>query len=214
MATVVTLGGETAKRADPAHPIQETMRARWSPYGFADRSLSLRDLHCLLEAARWSPSSYNEQPWRFVVARREEGEPFERLLSCLVEFNRGWARHASALALGIVARNFAGRDRENPAAEHDLGLATAHLMLEGAARGIATHAMIGIEPARAREAFSIPAGFDPLTAIALGYVGVPTVADDYPEKLRERDRAPRERKALAEFVHGAAWGRPAPCLED
>ena len=89
--------GAANKRAKPAHPIQETMQTRWSPYGFADRSLPAQELRCLFEAARWSPSSYNEQPWRFIVARREEGEPFERLLGCLVEFNQSWARHASAL---------------------------------------------------------------------------------------------------------------------
>lgn len=203
--------GETTKRARPAYAIQETMQTRWSPYGFAERSLPARELRSLLEAARWSPSSYNQQPWRFVVARREEGEPFERLLSCLVEFNRGWARHASALALGIVARSFEGRGAGNPAAEHDLGLATAHLMLEGAARGIATHGMIGIDAARARDAFAVPEGFDPLTAIALGYAGEPR---DYPQKLRDRDRAPRDRKALAEFVFGAEWGCAASCLDD
>jgi nitroreductase len=214
VARVATVGGDAAKRAEPAHAIQETMRARWSPYGFVDRSLPVDELRCVLEAARWSASSYNEQPWRFTVARREEGEPFERLVSCLVEANRGWAQHASALALGIVVRNFSGRDEINPAAEHDLGLATAHLMLEGSARGIATHAMIGIDAARARRVFSIPQGFDPLTAIAFGYAGPPRTLRDYPDKLRERDCAPRERKALAEFVYGVEWGRAARCLVD
>lgn len=199
------------KRANPTHAILDTICRRFSPYGFADRSLPVPELCSLLEAARWSPSSFNEQPWRLIATRREDGEPFERLLGCLVDFNRGWARYASALILGVVARNFEGRDSSNPAAEHDLGLATAHLMLEATARGVATHAMIGIDAARCRKAFSIPAGFDPLTAIALGYAGEPA---EYPEKLRARDLAPRERKALPELVFGAEWGRAAPCLDD
>ena len=205
------LGGNTAKRAKPGSPIQDTIQARWSPYGFSPQTLPASELRAVFEAARWSPSSYNEQPWRFIAARREDGELFDRLLGCLVEFNRGWAQHASALALGIVVRDFANRDARNPAAEHDLGLATAHLMLEAAARGLATHGMIGIDPARAREAFSIPDGFDPLTAIALGYVGEPP---GFPDKLRDRDAAPRERKALAEFVFGDEWGTSARCFEE
>ncbi len=201
------------KRARLAHPIETgaLVGARWSPYGFDPRPLPAAELRSLLEAARWSPSSYNEQPWRLVAARREDGEPFERLLGCLVEFNQSWARHASALVLGVVVRRFAGRDADNPAAEHDLGLATAHLMLEATARGLSTHAMIGIDAGRARAAFAIPDGFDPLTAIAIGYAGTP---GDQPDKLRDRDAAPRDRKPLAEFVFGGEWGRPAPCLED
>ncbi len=200
------------KRARPGHPIEieALVSARWSPYGFDARPLPADELRSLLEAARWAPSSYNEQPWRLVAVRREDGEPFERLLGCLVEFNQSWAQHASALVLGVVARRFEGRDARNPAAEHDLGLATAHLMLEGTARGIFTHAMIGIDAGRAREAFSIPDGFDPITAIAVGYAGAPP---DQPDKLRERDAAPRDRKPLTEFVFGGDWGRPAPCLD-
>ena len=211
MSATTPSTADAHKRARTDHPIQDAMQRRWSPYGFAPRSLPVAELRALLEAARWSASSYNEQPWRFVVARREEGEAFEALLSCLVEFNQSWARHASALALGVVARNFEGRDRRNPAAEHDLGLATGNLMVEASARGIAVHAMIGIEPERARERLAIPEGFDPLTAIAIGYAGEPP---DFPDKLRERDASPRERKALSETVFGPHWGRPAPCLED
>ena len=157
-------GPDQSKRATTGHPVQDAIAQRWSPYGFAPRELPAAELRSLLEAARWSASSYNEQPWRFLVARREEGEAFERLVSCLVEFNQSWARHASALLLGVVARDFEGRDKRNPAAEHDLGLATGNLMTEATTRGIAVHAMIGIEADVARERCAIPPGFDPLTA--------------------------------------------------
>ncbi len=113
--------------------------------------------------------------------------------------------------IGVVARRFAERDSQNPAAEHDLGLATAHLMLEASARGIATHAMIGIDAAATRVAFGVPEGFDPLTAIAIGYAGDPP---DFPDKLRERDAAPRERLPLSAFVFGDAFGTPSPLLGD
>lgn len=186
------------------------MRTRWSPYGFVPRALPLADLQGLLEAARWSPSSYNEQPWRLLVARRDEAH-WTRALTCLVEFNRSWARHASVLVIGVVARRFADRDAPNPAAEHDLGLATAHMMLEASARGIASHAMIGIDADHTREVFAVPQGFDPLTAIAFGFAGSPP---DFPDKLRDRDAAPRQRHALSDFVYGERFGSASSCVDD
>ncbi len=197
------------KRARAARPIHEVLAARWSPYGFADRGVPGSTLHTLFEAARWSASSFNEQPWFFVVARREEGEAFGRVLGCLIEFNQSWARFAPALAICGVRQRFERNDKPNPAAEHDLGLATASLMFEATAHGLRVHAMIGIEKEVARERLAIPEGWDPLTAVAIGYPGLPA---ELAEKLRERDRAPRERKSLAEFVHGGRFGAAADFL--
>ena len=83
------------------YPVHDLIAARWSPYSFADRSIGDEDLRSLLEAARWAASSYNEQPWRYIIAKREDAHEFERLLSCLVEANQVWAKSASALALGM-----------------------------------------------------------------------------------------------------------------
>ena len=197
------------KHAATDHPVHDVIAARFSPYGFAERPVADTDLRSLFEAARWAPSSFNEQPWHFLVARREETRAFERLASCLIDFNRSWAATSSALVLTAVRRNFAANGAPNPAAVHDLGLATAGLMFEAVARGLRVHAMIGIHPERTRQRCDIPDGFDPLTALALGYPGTPATL---PEKLRERDRSPRRRRPLGEFVYGAAWGRAAPFL--
>jgi nitroreductase len=188
------------------HPVHSLIVERFSPYVFADRSVSEEDLACLFEAARWAPSSYNEQPWRYVVARREEAEEFARLLSCLVEANQAWARFASALAIGICIKTFARNGKPNRAAEHDLGLAAGNLCLEATARGIRVHQMIGILPDRAREQFALPPEAEALTALAIGHAGENAAA---PDALRERDRAPRQRKPLAEFVFSGRWGTAA-----
>jgi nitroreductase len=122
------------KHATPDHPIHELLSRRWSPYAFADRDVSAEDLRAIFEAARWAASSYNEQPWSFVVATRHEPDAFQRVLSCLVEGNQAWARHAPVLALGVARDTFSRNDRPNAAARHDLGLATGNLLTEATAR--------------------------------------------------------------------------------
>ncbi len=188
------------------HPIHELLAARWSPYAFADRPVSADDLRSVFEAARWAASSYNEQPWTYIVATRNDPAEFERLLACLVEGNRGWAKDAPVLALGVVSLRFARNGRENGAAVHDLGLASANLTVEAAARGLVVHQMIGILPDQARETYGIPDGHTAWTGLAIGYAGD---AARLPEGLRERDLAPRTRKKLAEFVFTGRWGRAA-----
>ena len=109
------------KRAKPDRPVHEVIAKRWSPYAFANRDVSDEDLFSLFEAARWAPSSYNEQPWSYIVATRAQRSEFERLLSCLVEGNQLWAKAASILALGVATSNFKRNDKPNKAAIHDLG---------------------------------------------------------------------------------------------
>src|ERR1700693_2639642 len=143
------------------YPVHELIASRWSPYSFANRSVSDDDLRSLFEAARWAPSSYNEQPWSYMVAKKEDADEFGRLLSCLVEANQVWAKAASVLALGISRLNFARNNNPNRAAIHDLGLAAANLVLEATSRGLAVHQMIGILPDKARELYSVPGGQRP-----------------------------------------------------
>ena len=194
------------KQATPNHPVHELITQRWSPYAFADRAVSDDDLRALVEAARWAASSYNEQPWRYIVATKANPAAFDALLSCLVEANREWAKAAPVLALGCISPNFVHNGKPNAAAEHDLGLASATLTFEATARGLFVHQMIGILPDRAREVYRIPDAFRPLTALAVGYAAAP---DTLPEKLRGRDLAPRTRRPLPEFVFGGEWGAPS-----
>jgi nitroreductase len=185
------------------YPVHELIASRWSPYSFANRSVSDDDLRSLFEAARWASSSYNEQPWSYLVAKKEDADEFGRLLSCLVEANQVWAKAASVLALGISRLNSARNNDPNRAAIHDLGLAAANLVLEATSRGLAVHQMIGILPDKVRELYSVPEGHEPMTALAIGYAGDPV---DLPEQLRPRDSARRPRKPLKEFIFGGKWG--------
>ena len=196
------------KTATPDHRIHELVARRWSPYAFSQRPVSDGDLKSLFEAARWAASSYNEQPWRYIVATQANAAEFERLLSCLVEGNQAWAKAAPVLALGCTNLRFALNGKPNAAAVHDLGLASATLTLEATSRGLHVHQMIGIVPDKARALYRIPEDVQPLTALAIGYAADP---DALPEKYRDRDLAPRQRKKLTEFVFSGQWG--AACEE-
>ena len=188
------------------YPIHELIAKRWSPYCFDDRSVTDEDLRSLFEAARWAPSSFNEQPWSYVVAKKENHEEFTRLLSCLVEVNQVWAKAAAALALGITSLNFARNGKPNRAAIHDLGLSNGNLVLEATARGLSVHQMAGIFPDKAREIYEVPEGYEPMVAIAVGYAGE---RKDLPQELAQRDTARRPRKPLKELIFSGKWGTTA-----
>jgi nitroreductase len=196
-------------RAATDYPVQDVIAARWSPYAFADRPVKREDLLSLFEAARWAASSYNEQPWSYLVAIKDDPAEFEKLLSCLVEGNQAWAKAAPVLAVGCTSLNFTKNGQPNAAAVHDLGLASANLVLEAAARGLAVHQMIGIVPARVRALYRVPEGVQPLTGLAIGYAGDPGTL---PEALRSRDAARRPRKPIKAFVFGGEWGTISPVV--
>ena len=191
------------KRAATEHPIQELLATRWSPYAFDSRPVSKADVRSLFEAVRWAASSYNEQPWRYLVATQDDPEEFTKLLSCLIEANQVWAKAAPLLAVSVASLNFQLNGKPNKAAIHDLGLAAGSLTLEATARGLAVHQMIGILPERVRELYGIPEGYEAVTALAIGYVGDPHRLS---EKLSARDLAPRTRKPLRELVFSGRWG--------
>jgi len=197
------------KKAVTDHPIQQVLAERWSPYGFEDRPVSEADLRSLFEAARWAASSYNEQPWSYLVATRENSPEFGRLLSCLVEANQAWAKAAPVLVLGVVSLRFAKNHQDNRAAVHDLGLATGNLVVEATTLGLSVHQMIGILPDKAREIYQIPEHFEAWTAMAIGYKADPA---KLPDALKERDLAPRQRKPLSEFVFTGQWGQPSSLM--
>ena len=186
------------KHAQTDYPINELLAQRFSPYAFdPQRAVAADDLRSLFEAARWTMSSYNAQPWRYIVGIKGEGDNWEKIHQCLVEGNQPWAANAPVLALGLVKTHFDRNDKFNKAAEHDLGAASAMLTVEATARGIAVHQMIGIESDKVLEIFAPGEGIEPLTALAIGYVGEPGVM---PASYAERDESPRQRLAQGEFL--------------
>ena len=174
------------------HDILPALQARWSPYAIdPGRDVAEGDLRAMFEAARWAMSSYNEQPWRYIVGVRGRSEETrEKVLSTVVEGNTPWARFAPVLALGLYRPDFAKNGKPNAAAHHDLGAASAFLTAEGAARGIMVHQMIGIDHDKVRATFTLPDGVEPLTALAIGYHAPnPELDENYAEARRRRAHA-------------------------
>lgn len=190
-------------------PIQDVLRNRWSPRAFSDKSVSPDTLTSLFEAARWAPSSNNEQPWAYLVATKDDPVNFQKMLSVLVEFNANWAKHAPVLALSVAKLTFSKGDSPNRSAFHDVGAASSQLTLEAVTRGLLVHQMAGYDVDKARKVFAIPAGWDPVAAMAIGYPGDPATL---PAPYKERETAPRARKPIAEFVMSGHWGQTAPFL--
>ncbi len=181
------------------HPIHALLTERHSPYAFDPaREVSEVDLSSLFEAARWTMSSYNAQPWRYIVGVRGRSQAtWDTLHQVLLEGNQPWAANAPVLALGVIEKHFEYNGKPNKAAAHDLGAASAMLTLEATARGLVVHQMIGIDPDAAHGAFGLADSQEALTGLAIGYEGTPDVI---PAQYAERDEAPRERKPLADII--------------
>src|SRR6266446_3548313 len=181
------------KPAQTDHPIQEILKRRWSPRAFADRTVESEKLRSLFEAARWAPSSFNEQPWFFIVATKEKLEEHARLLSCLVEKNQQWARLAPVLMVSVAKLKFEKTGKPNRHAFHDVGLAMGNMLVEATALGLFVHQMAEFSPEKVREIYGVPEGFEPVAAIAIGY-GL--AADELPEASRGFELGPRSRKPV------------------
>lgn len=158
----------------------------------------------LLEAARWAPSCFNEQPWVFILATADQPAEYSKLLSCLVAGNQVWAKRAPLLMISVAKLHFDHNGQPNPHAFHDIGLAVGNLVVQATAMDLVVHQMAGILQETIREFYSLPTGYDPLTGLAIGYQGD---LHALPDMLREREQASRSRKALKEFVFSESWGR-------
>lgn len=192
------------KPAPADHPIHEALQQRWSPRAFSGEVPTAEELHQLFEALRWTPSAFNEQPWTFLVALRQQPEAFERLLSCLTPGNQAWAQHGAGLFITVARRDLASKPQRNRTAEYDLGQAVAHFTFQATALGLVVHQMAGVDLAKAREQGAIPEGYDPVTAVAFGRPGDASVL---PEDILKKDAAPRSRRQLRDFVFGPLWGQ-------
>lgn len=192
------------KPAPTQIPIHELLTRRYSPYGFDARPVPPATLQRLMEAARWAPSCFNEQPWSFLVATSDNPAEYDRMLECIVEGNRGWARTAPVLMISVASLAFAHNGKPNRHAYHDVGAATADLTVQAVSEGISVHPMGGIDLEKARVTYGIPATHDPVAGIAIGY------AADFntlPEPLKQRALAPRSRKSADQFVFSGKWGQ-------
>ena len=197
--------GPVEKLADTVPAVHELIRARWSPRAFANRDVSDEDLRTIFEAARWAASSFNEQPWRFLVARKSDAAAHDKILHLLMPFNQAWAKSAPVLFIMAAKKTFSHNGSPNLYAVHDAGQALAHIFLQATALGLHAHGMAGFDRDRARVELGIPNDYELGAAVALGYLGSP---DQLTEAQRQQELAKRTRKPLSEIVFGAEFGQP------
>jgi nitroreductase len=185
--------------ASSDNAIQSVLSLRRSPYAIdPNKAVSETDLQALFEAARWSASASNVQPWRYVVGvKGRQQATWDKVFEALLAGNQPWAKNAPVLALGIAQTHLEHNGKPNGTALHDLGAASASLTVEATARGLHVHQMAGLDPQRAHASFGLDKGLVVLTAIAIGYAGAPeAVAAEY----FAREAKPRLRKPLNEIV--------------
>jgi len=197
------------KPAPTKFPVHDLIRDRWSPRAFSDKPVDREILASLFEAARWAPSSSNEQPWAYLVATKDNSQDFAKMVSVLVEFNADWAKNAPVLALAVSHLKFQSNGNPNRNAFYDTGAATILFSVEATARGLYVHQMAGFDPAKAKQVFEIPTDWEPIAAFAIGYPGDP---NSLSQKLQDREIAPRTRKPLTEFVMSGRWGHTSPIV--
>lgn len=181
------------RRAD--YPIDELFLRRWSPRAMSGEPLSEQELLTLFEAARWAPSTYNEQEWRFLYARRES-EAWPLFFDLLVEGNQAWCDRAAVLVVVLSHKVFSRNGNPNPVHVFDSGAAFENLALQGARMELVVHGMMGFNKNKARAVLNVPDDFEVNAMIALGRPGD---LDDLPEAIRQRE-IPSGRKPVQEFV--------------
>ncbi|MFE5317256.1 nitroreductase family protein [Paenibacillus sp. NPDC056579] len=175
------------------YPINPLFLNRWSPRSYSSKQVSEQDVYTVLEAAHWAPSSFNDQPWRFIVAQTEEQlSVFHDFLS---EFNRSWAEKAPVLIL-VASQKVRDNGDPNGAHSFDSGTAWGYLALQAKLLGLATHAIGGFDRNKARTSLNVPDDIELHAVITLGYQGD---AADLPEALQARE-IPNQRKPLNEVV--------------
>lgn len=182
--------------------ILDVLSQRWSPRAFAPRALEADKLSALFEAARWAPSCYNDQPWSFLVTRRDSDAAYEQLLACLMTANQAWAATAPVLVLNTVRKNFSHNGKPNRWAYYDLGLAVGNLLSEATHRDLLVHQMAGFDAELAQRTLGLPDDHEAVAVMAIGYLGDPA---SLPAGVEEKSPAQRERKALSEFVFAGKW---------
>ncbi|MCX6047144.1 MAG: nitroreductase family protein [Chloroflexi bacterium] len=197
------------KIAQTDYPIHELLQKRWSPRAYAAQAVEPEKLRSVLEAARWSASGGNLQPWAFIIAtKQDQPDAFARMVSCLMEGNVPWASQAPVLGIA-VAKLLRNPEHPNRHAFHDVGLALQNLTLQATALDLYVHQMGGFSHAKAREVFAIPEDHEAVTMFTLGYIGD---ADSLPETVRARELATRVRRPLTEFVFTDQWGETSPLV--
>jgi len=197
------------KPAQVGFPLHQPLMERWSSRAFSGQPVRPDVIGSLLEAARWAPSSMNAQPWRFVVATKDQPEDYDRLFESLSQKNQQWAGEAPVLILAVSKTDFDGDYGRNSYAEYDTGQAVAHLTLQATTLGLNLHQMGGFSKEQIRNTLELPDGFEPMTITAIGYPGDP---EELPASFQAREESPRSRLPLNEIAFDGEWERSIDAL--
>ncbi|MDO9103488.1 MAG: nitroreductase family protein [Methylovulum sp.] len=186
--------------------IHDIIQTRWSPRAFdAGKPVSHDDLLALLEAARWAPSCFNDQPWRFIVCDKAADEAsWQQALATLAEKNQQWAKNAPVLILAVAMDDFNHNGKPNRHAFYDTGAASVSLCLQAVALGLCVHQMGGFDAEKAREVFKLPDACKPVAMMAVGYQAEVDVLEG---DFKEAELAARSRAALPERFYAGQWGK-------
>ena len=193
-------------RLDTQSQLHDLLSQRRSPRAFSARAIEPSKIVSLFEAARWSPSSANEQPWNFVAATQEDARIYQIIAESLMEGNRRWAINAPVLVVGIAQSTYLKSGKPYRHALYDLGQSVANMTAQATALGLSIHQMGGFDADQLSSGLSIPDGYDVAIVLAVGYAGHP---ETLPVDLRGRQEAPRMRKPLEAFVFTEVWGQPS-----
>ena len=185
--------GKTPRQSQ--YDINPLLLHRWSPRAMSGEEISDTELMRLFEAARWAPSSYNGQPWRFIYAKRNS-ENWDKLFNLMVDFNKSWAKNAAVLVVIISRINFEDDGKPSVTHQFDAGAAWENLALQGETQGLVTHGMQGFDYEKARRDLSIPATFDVMAMVA---IGKPAPKEILPTDVQQREQA-SDRKPLSEII--------------
>jgi len=190
------------KVASTEFPVIDLIKNRWSPRAFSSDPIEEEKIMSLLEAARWAPSCYNEQPWNFILFKRENREEFNKILDVLSPRNKLWAKGAPLILLSVAKTNFERNGKTNRHALHDVGAAVTNLTMQATSMGLYIHQMAGFNSEKAQQLFKIPDGYKPVSAMAIGYYGN---IEDLPDEFKKSETATRRRKPVSDFVFQGTW---------
>jgi nitroreductase len=197
------------KEAKTTFDIHSNLKNRWSPRAFSDKKIETEKLQNLFEAARWTPSAFNAQPWYFIVGQNND-TTYKKIFDCLVEFNQMWAKFAPVLVLSIGTKIIEKTGELNSAFRYDVGQSVAHLTFQAMEEDLYVHQMTGFNPQKAVEIFDIPEDYEALSVFAIGYLGDPSMLDP---RMQKAEKAERERKLIKEFVFENTFGQPSELIK-
>ncbi len=198
------------KKAKTTYPIHDLLEKRWSPRAFHSKNIEKEKLQSLFAAARWSPSSYNQQPWRFIVGQKGEAT-YDKIMDSLVEFNQNWAISAPVLVVTLGRKFNNNSENNNLVYQYDAGQAVAHMTVEATNQGLYMHQMGGFDPKKIIKHFDVPIQYKPLTVLALGYIGS---SEQLEGALQQAEKAERNRFAFDDFIFSERFGEKSGLFDE